>query len=41
MIWSDAVRKDFERVGSAAVYGPRRRKKEWLLLLSMASDWAA
>ncbi|VDN56155.1 unnamed protein product [Dracunculus medinensis] len=37
--WTDTFRKDFERIDGPAIYGLRRWKKEWLLLLStMASD---
>ncbi|VDN53587.1 unnamed protein product [Dracunculus medinensis] len=40
--WTDMVEKDFERIGGPAIYGVRRWKKEWLLLMSTtASDRAA
>ncbi|VDN54464.1 unnamed protein product [Dracunculus medinensis] len=33
-IWTDTVRKVFERIGGPAIYGLRRWKKKWLILLS-------
>ncbi|VDN59415.1 unnamed protein product [Dracunculus medinensis] len=38
--WIDTVRKDFEPISGPAIYGLKRWKKEWLLLMS-ASDHAA
>lgn len=36
---TDTVSEDFERIGGSAIYGLRRWKKEWLLLLpAMTSD---
>ncbi|VDN52413.1 unnamed protein product [Dracunculus medinensis] len=40
--WTSTIRKDFERIRGPAIYGLRRWKKEWLLLLStIASDCVA